>query len=74
MITDGKIINISAEVDLFIDKNAPQSQVISQAITEIKKYFDINKFEMGQNIYISPLIEILNNIGGQQWFKCRKIL
>jgi hypothetical protein len=63
-VTDGKIINISAEVDLFIDKNAPQSQVISQAITEIKKYFDINKFEMGQNIYISPLIEILNNIGG----------
>ncbi len=63
-VTDGKIINISAEVDLFIDKNAPQSQVISQAITEIKNYFDINKYEMGQNIYISPLIEKLNNIGG----------
>ena len=63
-VTDGKIINISVEMDLFIDKNAPQSQVVSQAITEVKNYFDINKFEMGQNIYISPLIEILNNIGG----------
>lgn len=63
-VTDGKIINISVEMDLFIDKNAPQSQVVSQAITEVKNYFNINKYEMGQNIYISPLIEILNNIGG----------
>jgi hypothetical protein len=63
-VTDGKIINLSVEMDLFIDKNSPQSQVISQAITEIKKFFDINKYEMGQNIYISPLIETINNIGG----------
>ncbi len=63
-VTDGRIINLSIEVDLFIDKNAPQSQVVSQAINEIKNYFDINKFEMGQNIYISPLIETVNNIGG----------
>ncbi len=63
-VTDGRIINISIEVDLFIDKNVPQSQVVSQAINEIKNYFDINKFEMGENIYISPLIETINNIGG----------
>lgn len=63
-VTDGRIINLSIEIDLFIDKNAPQSQVVSQAINEIKNYFDINKFEMGQNIYISPLIETVNNIGG----------
>ena len=63
-VTDGKIINLSIEVDLFVDKNAPQSQVVSKTITEIKKYFDVNKYEMGQNIYISPLIELINNIGG----------
>jgi len=63
-VTDGRIVNLSVELDLFIDKNAPQSQVISQAITEIKNFFDINNFDMGQNIYISPLVEILNNIGG----------
>jgi len=63
-VRDGRIVNISVELDLFIDKNVPQSQVISKAITEVRKFFDINKYEMGENIYISPLIETLNNIGG----------
>lgn len=63
-ITDGRIINISFEIDLYIDKKAPQSQVISQVINEVKKFFDVNKFEMGENIYLSPLIETINNIGG----------
>lgn len=63
-VTDGKIINLGIEMDLFIDKNVQQSQVVSKAINEIKSFFDVNKFEMGQNIYISPLIETINNIGG----------
>ena len=63
-IADGRIVNLSFEIDLFIDKKVSQSQVMSQVITEVKKYFDVNKFEMGENIYISPLIETINNIGG----------
>jgi len=63
-IADGRIINISLEIDLFIDKKVAQSQVMTEVINEVKKYFDFNKFEMGENIYISPLIENINNIGG----------
>ena len=63
-IADGRIVNIGLEVDLFIDKQVAQSQVMSQVINEVKKYFNINKFEMGENIYVSPLIETINNIGG----------
>jgi hypothetical protein len=63
-IADGRIVNISVEVDLFVDKKVVQSQVMSQVINEVKSYFDINKFEMGENIYVSPLIESINNIGG----------
>jgi hypothetical protein len=63
-ITNGRIVNLSFEVDLFIDKKFPQSQIISQVISEIKKYMDISKYEMGDNIYMSPLIEIINNVGG----------
>ena len=63
-VTDGRIVNISLEIDLFIDKKVAQSQVMSQVINEVKKYFDVNKFEMGENIYVSPLIETINNIGG----------
>ena len=63
-IADGRIINLSIEVDLFIDKKVTQSQVMTQVISEIKKYFDVNKYEMGENIYLSPLIETINNVGG----------
>jgi hypothetical protein len=63
-ITNAKIVNISFEVDLFIDKKYPQSQIISQVISTINSYMDINKFEMGENIYLSNLLEAVNNVGG----------
>jgi len=63
-ITNGRIINLSFEIDLYIDKKMPQSQIISQVITEVKNYMDVNKYEMGDNIYMSPLIEVINSVGG----------
>jgi len=63
-ISDGKIINLSLEIDLMVDKKVAQSQIQAQVIQEVTKFFDINKFDMGDNIYISPLIEIINNVGG----------
>jgi hypothetical protein len=63
-ISNGKIINIGIEVDLFIDKKSPQSQIVSQVISSIQNYMDINNYEMGDNIYLSQLIEDINNVGG----------
>jgi len=63
-ITDGKIINIAFEIDLFVDKKLPNSQIISEVITNTQNFIDINKYEMGDNIYLSPLIETINNVGG----------
>ena len=63
-VTNGRIVNLSFEIDLYIDKKLPQSQIISQVITDVKDYMDINKFDMGDNIYMSPLIETINNVGG----------
>lgn len=63
-ITDGRIINLSFEVDLYIDKKIPQSQIISEVITQIQQYMDINNFQMGENVYLSSLIETINNVGG----------
>jgi hypothetical protein len=63
-VGNGRIINLSFEVDLFIDKKMPQSQIISQVITEVKNYMDISKYQMGDNIYMSPLVEVINNVGG----------
>jgi len=63
-VGNGRIINLSFEVDLLIDKKMPQSQIISQVITEVKNYTDISKYQMGDSIYMSPLIEVINNVGG----------
>lgn len=63
-ITNGRIVNLAFEIDLFIDKKIPSSQIISQVISDVQTYMDINNFQMGDNIYISPLIETINNVGG----------
>ena len=63
-ISDGRVINLSFEVDLFIDKNYQQSEVISQGIEIIKQYMDINNFDMGDDVYMSQLIEQLNSVAG----------
>jgi len=63
-VSNGRIVNLAFEVDLYIDKQFPQAQIMSQVITEIRNYMDINKFQMGDNIYMSQLIELINNVGG----------
>ena len=63
-IADGRIINLSLEIDLMVDKKVSQSQIQAQVIQEVTNFFDINKFDMGDNIYISPLMETINNVGG----------
>ena len=63
-VTNGRIINLGFQVDLMIDKKQPQGQIISQVISDIQTYMDINKYEMGDNIYLSSLIETINNVGG----------
>jgi hypothetical protein len=63
-VANGKVINLSFEIDLYIDKKQPQAQIISEVINNVKTYMDVNKYDMGDNIYLSPLIETINNVGG----------
>ena len=63
-VTNGKVLNISFEIDLYIDKKEPQSQIIANVIKEVKDLMDISKYDMGDNIYLSPLTETINNVGG----------
>ena len=63
-VRDGKVINIAIECGLFVDKQYPQSQIISQVIQNIQNYMNINNFQMGETIYLSQLIENINNVGG----------
>jgi hypothetical protein len=63
-VADGRIINLSFQIDLYVEKQISQSQIISQVINAVQSYLDISNFNMGDNIYISPLIEAINNVGG----------
>lgn len=62
-IGDGKVINLGFEVDLFVEKGASKSEVVGGVSNVIKEYMDINKWDMGDNIYLSQLIENINNVG-----------
>ena len=61
---DGKIFDLAFEIDVFIDKGFSEGQVISEIINSVKQYFDVKKWDMGDNVYLSQLIENVNNVGG----------
>ena len=63
-VSNGKVFNLGFEVDLFVDKQFSQSQIITEAINTITDYFNINKWDMGDNIYLAQLIEEINNVSG----------
>jgi hypothetical protein len=63
-VDNGKLYNIGFEVDLFIDKQFAQSEVMASTITVITDYFDINKWDMGDDIYLTQLVEQINNVDG----------
>ena len=63
-VTNAKIVNLTFQIDLFIDKKYPQSQIIAQVVSDVNNYMNINNFDMGQNIYLSNLMETINNVAG----------
>lgn len=63
-IKNGRVLNLGFEIDIFADKATPKGDVISGVIGRVTEYFDINKWDMGDNIYLSQLVENINNVGG----------
>jgi hypothetical protein len=63
-IKNGRVINLAFKVDLFTDKITPSGEIIAGVVQTIQEYMDINKWEMGDNIYLSQMIENINNVAG----------
>ena len=63
-IRSGKVINISVEADMYIDKNYNKSSVIKQVIDVIYAYMDIRKHQMGEDIYVSDIIKEIMKVDG----------
>lgn len=63
-INDGKVINLSMEIDLFTDKVFNGNEIKINALNAVKDFFDINKWNMNQNIYVSQITDLLRDIPG----------
>ena len=63
-IKTGKIINLSFEVDAYINKNYNTGDVVNSIISTVKDYMDVNKHQLGEDIYVSDIEKEISNIDG----------
>jgi len=70
MVTDyveirpGKVINISVEADIYIDKAYNKANVIKLVIDTIYDYMDIEKHQLGEDIYVGDIIKEIMKVDG----------
>lgn len=63
-IKSGRIINLSFEIDAHIDKNYNAGDVIKNIIDVVTKYMDINKHELGEDIFVGDLEKEIGKVDG----------
>lgn len=63
-IKSGRIINLQFEIDLFVDKNYNTSDVVTEVINCVKKYMDINKLQMGDDIFVGDIEKEISKLDG----------
>lgn len=60
----GKIINLSFEVDVYTDKNYNKTDIASAIINVIRDYMDINKHNMGDDIFVGDIEKEISKVDG----------
>jgi hypothetical protein len=63
-IKSGRIYNIGAEADVFIDKNYNTADVIANVINKINDYFAVDKHDMGEDIFVGDLEKEISLVDG----------
>ena len=63
-IKSGKIVNLSFEVDAYIDRNYEAHAVVSNIIECVKSYMDINKHMMGDDIFVGDIQKEISKVDG----------
>ena len=63
-LRSGKIYNLSFEISLYIDKNYDTNSVATDVINEVTEYMDINKHDMGEDIFLGDMQKEITNIDG----------
>jgi len=63
-IKSGRIINLSFDINVIIDKNYDKASVVSGIISKITNYFDVNSRFMGDEIYIGDIEKEISKSDG----------
>lgn len=65
-IRSGKIINLSFEVDVFIDKTYDKGEVTKRIIDKVYDYMDIRNHQLGEDVYLGDLEKEISLLDGVQ--------
>lgn len=63
-IKSGKIYNLGFLVDAFIDKNYDSATVVSNILSAIKNYMNVENFDIGESIFVGDLEKEITTIDG----------
>lgn len=63
-IKTGRVINVSFEVDIFVDRNYVADNVALNVLNTIKDYMDIDKHYLGDDIFVGDLMKEIGSIDG----------
>ena len=63
-VSDGRVIHLKFEFDLFIDEKYNKSEIVAVVINVVQEELNIQNKTMNENIYIGALQEKINNVNG----------
>jgi hypothetical protein len=63
-VGSGKVVDLGFEVSVVLENSANQGQIITNIITKIGGYFDIDSIEMGQDLPMGELRGVIMNQPG----------
>jgi hypothetical protein len=63
-IQTANVIDLSINIDVVLDNSQNQGAVVSNIINNITTYFEPTNRQMGQNVYVSDLRQIIQNQNG----------
>lgn len=73
-IKDAFIINIAVEFEVVVLPNSNNSEVLTNCLTSLRKYFDISNWQINEPIILRELYSNLDQISGIQTVKNIKII
>ena len=64
LVDVAKVIDLEFEISVVIENNTAQSQIITQIIDQVSQYMSPSKRDLGQNVNVSDVRRVIQNIAG----------